>query len=350
MINAIGCAVNKGTDSILSNFRFEGELPALIYQAYQGKKIKPLRHLICLEGLSPAKKLQALFMAVPFSENNINSQMEISGGGGSAYDCFLLTCDYYIEYMNDLSQAIVLPAHMAPRSGDARFAAAKAISFRFNSVAESVLRNENATFLNGLASWFGYAMSFPLVFAKKEFVQAGLSASLSETSDALTMANGLEKHFVITTGNATKWHTLMTDEDLDDFFQNGTIKEAPRELFPQGAPPEVRIGLAKPFLAAPGYDLTVILTKHFGKLRQFFTANKTGISLLGVSGGDLTAPRAFTDIRVILNDADLSRMCEKLTEYFTHSYYCMSREFGNTWLSQRLEVLQSGLTLTQPPS
>ena len=111
----------------------------------------------------------------------------------------------------------------------------------------------------------------------------------------------------------------------------------------------MRIGLAKPFLAAPGYDLTVILTKYFGKLRQFFTANKTGISLLGVSGGDLTAPGAFTDIRVILNDADLSRLCEKLTEYFTHSYYCMSREFGNTWLSQRLEVLQSGLTLTQPP-
>ena len=61
-------------------------------------------------------------------------------------------------------------------------------------------------------------------------------------------------------------------------------------------------------------------------------------------GGDGNAPGAFTDIRVILNDANLSRLCEKLTDYFVHSYYCMPKEFGDVWLSQRLEVLKSRLS------
>ena len=341
VLNAIGYAVNRGTDNVLANFPFDGELPALVYQAYAAGNIKPVWHVICLDRLSPAMKLQSLFMAVSFAEAGINTGIEHRKGG--AYDSFLLTDDYFIEYMDDFSQATVLPARMAPQSVPARFTAAEQLSFRFSSVAESVLRNENATFNGGLASWFGYVTSFPLVFAKKEFVQAALSASLSGTADALTMANGLEKHFAITTVSDAQWRSLMTDDDLDDFFLNGTVREAPKELFPQGAPKEVRIGLAEPFLHTPGYDLTVIQSKYFGKLKQFFTANAASVTLLGVYGGDVNAPGAYTDIRVILNDASLSRLCEKLTDYFTHSYYCMPKEFGDIWLSQRLEVLKGGI-------
>ena len=342
VLGAIGGAIERGTGSVLSNFPFDGEVPALIYQAYQRKKIKTVRHMICLDGLSPAQKLQALFMAVPFAEAGINTRLENRRGG--AYDSFLLTDDYFIEYMDDLSQATVLPARMAPLAVQARFSGAEQLSFRFCSVADSVLGNENAPFNSGLASWFGYVTSFPLVFAKKEFVQASLSALLSGTTDALTMSNGLEKHFEIAAVGDVKWRSLMTDDDLDDFFQNGTVREAPRELFPHGATPEVRIGLAEPFLHTPGYDLSIVRSKYFGALKQFFTANAAGVTLLGVFGGDGNAPGAFTDIRVILNDANLSRLCEKLTDYFVHSYYCMPKEFGDVWLSQRLEVLKSRLS------
>lgn len=338
VINAIGYAVNRGTDVVLTNFPFDGEVPALIYQAYAAGNIKTVRHVVCLDGLSPAMKLQSLFTAVLFAEAGINTGIENRSGG--AYDSFLLTDDYFIEYMDDFSQATVLPARMAPLSVHARFTAAEEISFRFNSVADSVLRNENVTFSGGLASWFGYVTSFPLVFAKKEFVQAALSAALSGTADALTMTNGLEKHFAMTTVSGAKWRSIMTDADLDDFFKNGTVREAPKELFPQGAPTEVRIGLAEPFLHTPGYELTIILSKYFGELRSFFTANAGGVSLLGVFGGDFNAPGAYTDIRVILNDANLSRLCEKLSDYFIHSYYCMPKEFSDLWLRQWLEVLQ----------
>lgn len=338
VINAIFTTIANGTDALLSNFSFDGKIPALIYQAHAAGKINTVRHIVCLDGLSPAKKLQAIFMAVPFAEAGIDTGLENRNGG--AFDRFILTDDWFIQYMDDLSQVTVLPASMAPQSINERFAAAEKLSFRFNSVAESVMQNENAPLTTGLNSWFGYTTSFPLVFAKKEFVQASLSSPLSKTADALTIANGLEAHFAITTANESKWRSMMTDDALDDFFRYGTVHEAPKELFPNGATPEVRVGLAEPFLYTPGYDLTVIHSKYFGELKQYFTSNAAGITLLGVFGGDINEPGSFTDIRIILNDGNLSRLCEKLTDYFVNSYYCMTKELGNIWILQRLEVLK----------
>lgn len=335
---AIGSVIYKGTDSLMSDFAFDGELPALIFNAYISDKIKNVRHVVRFDGLAPAKKLKSLFAAVAFAEAGIDTG--ILNLGGAAYDSFILTDDYFIEYMDDLSQAVIYPANVAPRTLADRIGSAETITFRFSDVAESVMKNEYVSGSGGKNSWFGFPTQFPLVFATKENVLESLNPALLDSVDALTMANGLEKHFSVTTAGTSDWHSLMTDSAVDDFFEHGTLTEAPKILFPNGASVNTRICMAEPFLNTPGYKLTIILSKYFGELRQYLTANDTGIQLFGVSEGVMATPYAFTDIRVILNDQKLSKLCKKLTDYFSNSYYCMSDSIGKSFLAQRISVMK----------
>lgn len=335
---AIGCALDKGTDAVLSDFAFEGEIPALVLEAYRSGRIKNVGHVVRFDGLSPAKKLRSLFMAVPFAEAGIDTKLYDLGG--AAYDSFILTDDHFIEYMDDLSQAVVHPADSAPRSLADRIGAAENITFRFRDIADSVMRNEYISGKIGNIEWFGFTTSFPLVFASKDNVLESLDPVLRGTADALTMANGLEQHFKVTTAGITNWHSLMTDSAVDDFFKNGTLLEASKALFPGGASENTRISMAKPFLNTPGFTLTLIQSKFFGELKQYVTANNSDLQFFGITGGTMDTPYAFTNIRVILNDPKLSQLCKKLTEYFTNSYFCMSDDVAKLFISQRISVLK----------
>lgn len=338
VIAAIGYALNKGTELLLSDFAFAGDIPAMVYGAYRSGSVGRVEHVVRFSGLTPAEKLRSLFMSVPFAEAGIDTK--IYDLGGAAYDSFMLTDDFFIEYMDDLSQAAVYPADAAPRTLAEKVGAARTLTFRFGNIAESVMKNEYLDGKAGKIEWFGFATSFPLVFASRDNVLESLNPVLRGSADALTMANGLEKHFRVTTAGITGWHSIMTDSAVDDFFKNGTLMEASKTLFPDGASENTRISMAEPFLSTPGYTLTLIQSKYFGELKQYITANDSDIQFFGISGGTINTPDAFTDIRVILNDPKLSRLCKKLTLYFTNSYFCMSDEMAKLFISQRISVLK----------
>lgn len=343
VIGAIGSALDRPSASLISDFRFDGEIPALVYDAYIHGKVGAVEHVIRLDDLTPAQKLRSLFCAVVFAEAGIATG--IHNRGGDAYDSFILTDDHFILYMDDLSQASVFPAGTAPLGLAERMRATQKITFRFADVADSVLKNEYIVGSGAHGSWLGFATSFPLVFASKENVLESLSPDLLGNPDALTMANGLEGHFSVTTSGMIGWHSLMTDAAVEDFFKNGTVHEAPKELFPRGASIDTRIDLAKPFLHTPDYKLTILQSKYFGELKQYLTANDSSVQFFGVSGGDPDAAGAFTDIRVILNDPQISRLIKKFTVYLTNSYFCMPESVGNKYLSQRISVLEGMKTL-----
>ncbi|MCR5690483.1 MAG: hypothetical protein K6G71_09565 [Clostridiales bacterium] len=338
VIAAIGYALNKGTELLLSDFAFAGDIPSMVYGAYRSGSVGRVEHVVRFSGLTPAEKLRSLFMSVPFAEAGIDTK--INELGGAAYDSFMLTDDFFIEYMDDLSQAAVYPADAAPRTLAEKVGAARTLTFRFGNIAESVLKNEYMDGAVGKNAWFGFTTSFPLVFASKENVISSLDPAFLKSAEAQTAANGLEEHFRVTTAGITGWHSLMTDSAVDDFFKSGTVKEAPKTLFPNGASVSARVDLAEPFLSAPGYTLTLIRSGIFGEVKQYLTANDSDIQFFGVSRDTTDKPEAFTDIRVILNDPKLSMLCRKLTEYFTNSYYCMSDDMGKLFISQRISVLK----------
>ena len=344
VLGAIAGALLSGTNRLVSDFAFDDVISPLIYRAYMDNKIGSAVHTLCLKNLEPDQKLKSLFAALAFAEAGMETKLDERTGG--AWDSYILTDSCFIQYNNDLSQALILPAADAPDRLSELNGVAGDMTIVFKGVFDAVISNEMELPVAGHRDLFAISDVISECFVSNESVLRSLSSEVPQ-QERMILAQGLRNHFEIILGRdfyeGTKSNTLrcaIPDTAIVEFAEKGRIKDAPEYFFPD-VPYDVRAEMLSPFLSHPNASISVIDSRYFGRMRTNIEGNSENLTLVGVSGGDIDAPEAFKDIRVVLRDRDLSAMVMKVFRYFINSYYCMEKTVGDAFIRHQIIKLNA---------
>ena len=344
VVAAVYQAVTKGTEKLVSNFDFDTDISPIVYRAFAEKKIGRIIHTVSFAGTQPAEKLKRLFYVLAFAEAGIDTYAD--NRNGSAWDSFILTDNCFIEYNNDLEQAIILPPENAPKGLFDHYDGTDGIAVQFRDAFDVVFKNEMSEPATGNRLFFSFANYVPPCFGDKNDVMRSIADNVPEKEKQI-IANGLRVHYELLFGRdfyeGSMSNTLscaITDTVITDFVKKGRINDVPEYLFPF-VPFDVRANLLRPFTTRHNASIAVIYSKFFGKLKVYIEAFKGCLVLNGISGGDINAPGAFNDIRVINHDQDLIDTVIKAFYYFTNSYYCMDKSLGTTFLKHQVIALEA---------
>ncbi|MBR5426901.1 MAG: helix-turn-helix transcriptional regulator [Clostridia bacterium] len=344
VLGAIAAAVNAGTKSLISNFAFDDAVSPLIRRAIAENRVGSVLHTVCFDGSEPARKLRDMFAALAFAEIGIKTKIDDRTGG--AWDSYLLTDRHFIQYNNDFSQALVLPAADAPDGLAERYGSSKDFTVKYDGVFDSVIMNEMEQPTAGPRDLFAVTDVISECFVSKKGILCSLSPAVPEKEKKI-IVQGLKNHFEIILGpdfyKQKMTNTLrcaIPDTAIADFVDRGRIKDAPAWFFPN-VPCDVRAEMLAPFIKRANASVSVIDTKRFGRLRTNIEGNSKNLTLVGVLGGDIEAPNAFKDIRVTYGDSILSGMVMKVFDCFIHSHFCMEKNESSAFIEQQLIKLDA---------
>lgn len=344
VLGAIAFAVNSGTERLISNFAFDEDVSALIYRAYADKKIASVCHTVRFGEEEPARKLRFLFMALAFAELGVKTKIDARSGG--VWDHFLLTDKYFIQYDCVLSHALVLSPEQAPQDLPERYDNSRDLTVIFKDVFDSVISNEMEQPSAGQRDFYSVSDVVSECFVTQEGVLRSLSPDVPEKERRI-IVQGLKNHYDIIFGpdffkekGANTLRCAIPDTDIVDFAEHGRIKEAPAWFFPN-VPYDVRAEILKPFIERSNASISVINSEYFGPIKTNVEGNTLNLTLAGVSGGDINAPNAFKDIRVVCGDRAVIDMAMKTFQFFINSYYCMGKEESAIFIRQQLIKLEA---------
>lgn len=348
VVGAIARVVCEGTEKFISDFDFDGVISPIVLRAYADKKIGSVTHPVRLGGANgtydPAKKLKNLFAALAFAEAGIATTEDDRGGG--AWDRYILTDRYFIQYSSDLSQALILPPENAPDTLGERRDAKSDLTTVFNGVFDAVVGNEMEEMPSGQKRLFSVCDVIPECFVTEDDILRSIAPEVPE-KDKSIMTMGLRKHYEVILGPDFYGNVptgtlccVMPDSAITEFVANGRIKDAPPAVFPF-VPYDVRANMLRPFLSRPNAEIRIVDSHVFGKMRTNIEGNSRNLILAGVTGGDINAPGAFKDIRVASRDRNLSSAVLKLIDYFVGSHYCLGEKDGRLFLEQQIISLNA---------
>lgn len=347
VVGAIARAAYEGTEKFISDFDFDGVISPIVLRAWADKKIGSVTHSVRLDGAvapDPAKKLKNLFAALAFAEAGIATTEDDRGGG--AWDRYVLTDKFFIQYRSDLSQALILPPENAPDGLGERRGGNSGITTVFNGVFDAVVGNEMEEMPSGRRKLYSVCDVIPECFVTKDHILRSINPEVPEKDKAI-MTMGLRKHYEVILGPdfygdapTSTLCCVMPDSAVTDFVANGRIKDAPPAVFPF-VPYDVRAQMLSPFLSRPNAEIRIVDSHVFGEMRTNIEGNSRNLILAGVTGGDIDAPGAFKDIRVTCRDRNLSSAVLKLVDYFVGSHYCLGEKDGRLFLEQQIISLNA---------